>query len=565
MDEDLLANEDGNNLPQKEVVPQPVPKHIKILAGAMILILGVAIGTAGHAIYTEEPLPTAETLQATANMLSRMNITANPCSEMYTYSCGGYVNKHLPFGGANVFHDMQEESTAAAYHAFQEYTDAEPNSVATAFYNHCMGAGPQSRTNCTVDGEPGHALMKALWMHGYPVQGLFVDRSVSPYEPNTRTFSIFLSTYTPGDVKRPTMIESRTDPCNLFKILELMYDCTICEDYNMLLYGDTDLICTQWQAADADAVNVSLASQSSATDDCVSEMRKRYSVQTCIRHTSMFFPTVSKAYAGATLWEFDSTEHLFKLIQQTLAAIVAPLGEKVVTKVQDVKLHAQWSADNLNPGPSRTVLYSAQSYASLFLKLLYSKNAESLRGRTMVSPAWHINSYSINAYYQPSENSIYLPNAMQVLARGMQFPGALAFVLAHELSHSIDPSSISYNERGIYDTLLSKDGESYYNRFLGCIRTNRPKQLSEDFADRVAAQIVATITPNDTGVLHLLNSEFTFKQQIVLQMSQLWCQAETVERYDDSHSPSRLRVEESMSSLFTHEFKCAEQQTCKLG
>jgi hypothetical protein len=568
MDDAQLLNDEPEDAKAADPPPKPIPTHIKVLVCAMLFIVGIAIGSVGHSIYTYETPPTPESLQALSSMVSRMNLSASPCSALYSYACGTYVEQHFPFSGASVFGELVEEASAAAYHAFDAHALNAPNEPASIFYRKCREAKRQTTSDCTITAEPGPALVKAIWEHGYAVNDLFVDRTTSPYVQNSRSFAIFHSGYTAGSLKRPLEITDATDPCHLFQVLQLVYACDPCEDGTILLYGETETICSKWGAIQANETETSLAAQELATQDCLNEMPYGKSLELCVEHTSSFYTSVSRAYAETETAEVKKISLLFAKIQSTLVKIVKPLGKNVANKVKSVVLHSEWNANNQEPGPSLQSLMVNQSYAQLYLRSMLAKTQHSLQDRKFISPLWHMNSYDINAYYSPSENAIYLPTAMKALLRGVTFSSSLAFILAHELAHSIDPSSINYNKDGQYDLqMLSNEGSQYYTRYLNCIMVlNRERQLSEDFADRVSSQIVSIIAPESDDLFEFETFTLNAAQMDVLRMAQLWCSAESHEYFGDSHSPPRLRVEESMSALFTHEFNCpVEQQTCTLG
>lgn len=566
MNQDLLDDEeeiDGNPLP---VAPKQVPTHIKVLACGMLFVVGIAAGSTGHSMYTYKTPPTPEGLEVLSKMVSRMNLSASPCSALYSYSCGRYEKQHFPFSGASTFGELVEEASTAAYNAFDAYAEQNPTDPASIFYRKCQDAGEQDAHDCTIVAKAGAPLIKALWEHGYGIEKLYVDRTASPYLQNTRSFAIFLESYTPGSLKRPLQITASTDPCNLFDVLRLVYACSECEDGTILLYGDSDAICENWQRIEENRTSASLVAQNEAKASCLDTMPFGRSLGTCVSHTSTFYTAVSRAYTATPGGSDEQVAQLFAVIQNTLAAIVRPLGDKVADKVASVVLHSDWNPHNQEPGPSTQTLMRNQTYAQLFLRSMQTKAQHSLQDRKFISPLWGMQAYAINAYYQPSENSVYIPNAMRVLLKGVEFSASLAFILAHELAHSIDPSSINYNKDGQYDdSMLTEEGTRFYDRFLGCIRTNRDKQLSEDFADRVSSQVVSRIAPESSTVAEFDTFVLTAAQMNVLHMAQLWCSAKTHEKYEDSHSPARLRVEESMSGLFTHEFGCVQQQTCIIG
>ena len=112
-------------------------------------------------------------------------------------------------------------------------------------------------------------------------------------------------------------------------------------------------------------------------------------------------------------------------------------------------------------------------------------------------------SYIVNAYYTPIENSIFIPLAylqkpfIDLDERGIEYNLAhIGFTIGHELSHSLDNIGSKYDYTGkLYDWWLPKDKEHYeyklqdiikqYEVFTGYdnIKFDVHMSLSEDLAD----------------------------------------------------------------------------------
>ena len=112
-------------------------------------------------------------------------------------------------------------------------------------------------------------------------------------------------------------------------------------------------------------------------------------------------------------------------------------------------------------------------------------------------------SYIVNAYYTPIENSIYIPQAylqkpfIDLDERGIEYNLAhIGFTIGHELSHSLDNIGSKYDENGkLFNWWLPADQKNYesklqdiidqYNQFAGYdnVKFDVHMSLSEDLAD----------------------------------------------------------------------------------
>lgn len=85
-------------------------------------------------------------------------------------------------------------------------------------------------------------------------------------------------------------------------------------------------------------------------------------------------------------------------------------------------------------------------------------------------------SFVVNAYYTPNNNSIYIPTAymhsMNVqFGRGYEYDlASVGFTFGHEISHALHVSSRVYNHRGIVKNWWTRDDVATYERKIAAIR-----------------------------------------------------------------------------------------------
>lgn len=578
MEEELLHPDAENEHEKtagafKEAEDARIPNSIKYTITVLLICFGIAIGSTGHSVYSAHKGNSANYVQHYGKMLSRMNTTRNPCYQLYHYACGAYAEEHMPLGGKSIFKDMQEKTQTIAYREFDAHVAKHPETLASLFYKRCQSDPYEiDDSGCAISGAPGPALTKNIIEHGYPINGIYADRTTNPYARSVRTFSLILESYTSGSSAAPLQISTATDPCAVFELRDIVFnECEhrACED-EILVYGNIDELCAKWSHARRNLTQTSAEARNNATALCEYETRwsrRHYASETCMLHTSRFYPDVSLAMISARKWDTAHVRKLFEEIQKHTTKLVTLLGDGVAKKISQVTLNAGWTSQNLNPGPPR-IAFSNVSYSKLYMTFRAWVQRDIMAQKVMISPLFQMEAWEMNAYYAPSENSIYIPDSLQILEKkdNTEFSSGLAFILAHELAHSFDISSVQYDENGMFvGSLLDEEAQARYNRYINCIRTNRPRQLAEDFADNIAAQVVMNLQDDHRLQTATFDGvKWTSSQQSLIEMAQLWCEAERPLSFSDSHSPATMRVDETLSTVVHVPFDCPFEHVCRL-
>lgn len=169
---------------------------------------------------------------------------------------------------------------------------------------------------------------------------------------------------------------------------------------------------------------------------------------------------------------------------------------------------------------------------------------------------WSMASQTVNAYYEPSANSIYITRAIMhspfydIDGDYYSNMGALGEVIAHELSHAFDSTGVKFNADGIYDPewISKSDREAYeeiqkkavafYNEqtLLDVYHVDGEQTLGENLADLGAIQCVLSLAKTDEDKKKIFESYANI-------WSSLYENTFVIEALDsDSHSPDLVRA-----------------------
>jgi len=212
---------------------------------------------------------------------------------------------------------------------------------------------------------------------------------------------------------------------------------------------------------------------------------------------------------------------------------------------------------------------------------------------------WQMTPQTVNAYYDPSHNSITLPAG---ILRGTFYnrdaPGALNYggiggVLGHELHHSTDDQGSQYDASGALHPIFDKQvQEAFKNRTACVVKTyeafdvpapgnknltlhvNGHLTLGENLADMGgiagAYRAYTERLMNDTAfaqsearITKAFNGTLNNKQLYFVAWAQNWCMHQTLSALEsqlasDPHSPGYIRVlgPVSQTPQFAEVFQC---------
>ncbi len=219
-------------------------------------------------------------------------------------------------------------------------------------------------------------------------------------------------------------------------------------------------------------------------------------------------------------------------------------------------------------------------------------------GKPVDRTEWHMSSYAVNAYYDPSANTTALPAGIlqppffgqdRSVAANL---GGIGMVIGHELTHGFDDQGAQFDGDGNLKNWWQQADEKQFTDKGTCVADMYsafevlPKQfiqgrltLGENIADLGGVKLAFNAYRSlrrDAAKTYVADG-FDEDQQFFLAVGQAWCAkdrpAEVQRRLTvDPHSPPKFRVYGALRNLkeFAEAFKCAPgtpmrpAQTCSV-
>ena len=264
-------------------------------------------------------------------------------------------------------------------------------------------------------------------------------------------------------------------------------------------------------------------------------------------------------------WMSDATK---VIAQQKLSKIVRMIGFPDKWRTYDVEVKRDDFAGN-------------QLRAAAFETHRVLRRA----GKAVDRTEWHMNTYQVDAYYDPTANNTALPagilqppffGADRSIAANL---GGIGMVIGHELTHGFDDQGAQFDADGNLKNWWSKEDAAkfadkgtcvaeQYSTFEALPKTfvNGRLTLGENIADmggvKMAFKAYRSLR-KDAPKVYVADG-FTEDQQFFIAVGQAWCvkerPAEAQRRLiSDVHSPPKFRVYGSLRNLpeFAEAFSCA--------
>ncbi len=303
----------------------------------------------------------------------------------------------------------------------------------------------------------------------------------------------------------------------------------------------------------------------------ISGETKEYNINEVVRDNiiTIFDDIIEEEYSRASFNENDYS-FIYNLIQEitgyykdeinNLDWMSKETKEKALLKLDNLKInigltnHKKYS-DNFDIKSSNNLFENI----NIINKYLYYRNLEYLKGDKEDSLA--ITTYTVNAFYNPQDNSINFPCAAIKFKQSEDYYenlGSMGMVIAHEITHAFDNNGRKFNEKGEYtDWWTQEDSDNfeklskriieYYNdyTYLG-INVDGKKTLGENIADLGALKCISSLAEKHNAT----NKDY----QNMYASYAKWCAYNMVNEYvkliftNDSHSPNDVRVNAVLSS-----------------
>ena len=170
---------------------------------------------------------------------------------------------------------------------------------------------------------------------------------------------------------------------------------------------------------------------------------------------------------------------------------------------------------------------------------------------------------TVNAYYNPKDNSINFPTASLTLFdinnNYYENLGTIGMIIAHEITHAFDSNGSKFDEKGNISNWwtnkdlnnykkLQKKVINYYNKYevINGIHINGRKTVNENIADLGAISCISNIASSK----HATNNEL---KKMYTSLAKMWATISTPEYesmllLQDTHSPNKYRVNAPLSS-----------------
>jgi putative endopeptidase len=208
-------------------------------------------------------------------------------------------------------------------------------------------------------------------------------------------------------------------------------------------------------------------------------------------------------------------------------------------------------------------------------------------GRPVDRSEWEMSPPTVNAYYQPTTNSINFPAGIlqppffDKRADEATNLGAIGAVIGHELTHGFDDQGSQFDAAGnLRDWWTPADAKAFhareqcfvdeYSAFTvdGDVHVNGKLTLGENTADNGGERLALMALADVLGRGRAAKPEGTTpERRLFLGFAQIWCENETEEEARmlagiDAHSPGRYRVNGVLRNVpeFQKAFGCKAGQ-----
>ena len=205
-------------------------------------------------------------------------------------------------------------------------------------------------------------------------------------------------------------------------------------------------------------------------------------------------------------------------------------------------------------------------------------------GKPVDRGEWQMYAYTVNAYYEPTENNTALPaGILQPPYFGDQRGtaanlGGIGMVIGHELTHGFDDQGAQFDADGNLANWWQPDDKTKFDAKAQCVAdqystfeaapkafVNGKLTLGEDIADLGGVKMAfRAYRALRAGQKPVVADGFTEDQQFFISVAQAWCNkdrpAEIQRRLTvDPHAPPKFRVYGALRNLpeFAQAFSCA--------
>lgn len=235
---------------------------------------------------------------------------------------------------------------------------------------------------------------------------------------------------------------------------------------------------------------------------------------------------------------------------------------KAITKLKNITINI-----GLNENDYYNLNYNLASNNTLIKNILKIKRVleehklERLKNNVPVTTA--VSQTTINAYYNPQDNSINFPSAatnLVDLSKGYyENLGSIGMIIAHEITHAFDSNGAKFDEHGNLVEWWNKEDKenyqrlqkqiiSYYDKYevIAGNYINGSLTVDENIADLGAVNCISNLAKSK-------NATTTNLKAMYKSFANLWVEKSNEEYQKilllvDTHSPAKYRVNATLSS-----------------
>lgn len=234
---------------------------------------------------------------------------------------------------------------------------------------------------------------------------------------------------------------------------------------------------------------------------------------------------------------------------------------KAITKLKNITINI-----GLNENDYYNLNYNLASNNTLIKNILKIKKVleeHELERLKNNAPATIMSQTTINAYYNPQDNSINFPSAVTNLVDlskdYYENLGSIGMIIAHEITHAFDSNGAKFDEHGNLVEWWNKEDKenyqrlqkqiiSYYDKYevIAGNYINGSLTVDENIADLGAVNCISNLAKSK-------NATTTDLKAMYKSFANLWVEKSNEEYQKilllvDTHSPAKYRVNATLSS-----------------
>lgn len=503
-------------------------KCFSAMLGVVVCILLTAGGTTVYRqqMYTD---PESAISEAAARTVIRLGNYSNRCTQPWEYACGRYAEHAL--SPSSVLDDAQAEVDVRLVAVVKGLPDTEPAKV---FFDACMASGKVEHSRRDAP--------EWWWDRGLSAGGLTFGRARSNAS-RYRHLAVQISGDVGGDPQADCVMVPKT-VCNgkLLEISTRVGSEATFDDKMCILGGSAEMACNLVDSARNSSFDRTFDFHGSA-EFCLFETKRLWPTRTSIAWED----------AHATGGADAEVKALFVSARSAIVSRLKAQHQHGLSKaLASVQLHQRYV------GPPEVYQAKLKHYESVFdwWEELLMEKEEFDRARLYVSKSeWDMASHTINAYYWPYANSVFITQAISRWmldgASRAERIGRLGFLLGHELGHAIHSNINLLDDPAV---------RAAYHAGEMCLTEEYGGKTSltthEDMADRVGYGVVGSLSQFLPERLKTYCSRdgcnvINDKHVAFLAAAQPFCATNSIANTPinfDTHSPSAVRVRHSLQN-----------------